>query len=62
MERIKVNSGRVNIGELDYIDTIGNALTGGYIFKIDKLTGGGSIAWISPYAAGAPSQSFIYFQ
>lgn len=62
MERIKVKSGRVNIGELDYIDTIGNALTGGYIFKIDKLTGGGSIAWISPYAAGAPSQSFIYFQ
>lgn len=62
MERIKVNPGRVGIDQLDYADTLDNHLTGGYIVKIDKTTGGGIVAWTSPYTAALPSNSAINFQ
>jgi hypothetical protein len=62
MERIKVNPGRVGIDELQYIDTLDNHLTGGYIIKVDKTTSGGIVAWTSPYTAALPSNSPIYFQ
>ena len=48
MEKVKRNSGRVNIAKLTDQDNAGDALTGGYIFKIDKTTGsGGSTGWNS---------------
>ena len=36
MEKIKRNSGRVNIKKLGSGDITGDAVTGGYIFSIDK--------------------------
>ncbi len=62
MERIKQNPGRVSIDPLQYNDTLDNELTGGYIVKIDKTTGGGIIAWTSPYLAQAPSTVGISYQ
>ncbi|MFM8595494.1 MAG: CotH kinase family protein [Flavobacteriales bacterium] len=62
MERIKTNTGRVDINQLNYSDTLDNQLTGGYIVKIDKTTGGGQIAWTSPYTSQAPGNGQIEFQ
>lgn len=45
MEKIKRDYNRVNIAKLD---SNGN-ISGGYIIKIDKLTGGSSTTWTSPY-------------
>lgn len=48
MEKIKRVNGRLNITKLSDQDNSGDALTGGYIFKVDKPTGsGGSIGWFS---------------
>lgn len=62
MERIKQNPGRVHIDKLNFEDTLGNEITGGYIVKIDKTTGGGEIAWTSPYLSQAPGDGQIEFQ
>ncbi len=62
MERIKQNPGRVDIDELNYEDTLGNELTGGYILKVDKTTSGGIVAWTSPYTCAAPGWGPIEFQ
>lgn len=45
MEKIKRNAGRVNISKLNTTDIAGDALTGGYIFSIDKQAD----AWYSSY-------------
>jgi hypothetical protein len=39
MEKIKRDNGRVSISKMTTADNTGDALTGGYIFKIDKTTG-----------------------
>jgi predicted Rdx family selenoprotein len=62
MERIKTSSGRVNIPGLDYADTLNDQITGGYIVKVDKTTGGSQIAWNSPYGAQVPGNGVIGFQ
>lgn len=62
MEKIKEDKGRVNIAKLTEADTVGDALTGGYIVKIDKTTGGSPIAWVSPYAPIAGSPAVTDFQ
>lgn len=62
MEKIKRDSGRVAINKLNYDDTLNNGLTGGYIIKVDKTTGGTPIAWTSPYQAQSPSNSLIHYQ
>lgn len=62
MERIKQNPGRVDVDKLEYTDTVGNDLTGGYILKVDKTTGGGVIAWTSPFTCAAPGWGPIEFQ
>ena len=49
MERIKRDKNRLDIAKLNPWDTIGDELTGGYIIKIDKLTGGSNTFWSSPY-------------
>lgn len=48
MEKIKRDRNRVNISRMDSSDTSGNALTGGYIIKIDKLEGENIGYWESP--------------
>ena len=62
MERIKINPGRVGIDPLEYIDTVDNHITGGYIVKVDKTTGGGIIAWTSPFTSATPGNSAINYQ
>jgi hypothetical protein len=62
MERIKINPGRVGVDPLEYIDTVDNHITGGYIVKVDKTTGGGIIAWTSPFASAVPGNSAINYQ
>ncbi|NOQ74193.1 MAG: T9SS type A sorting domain-containing protein [Crocinitomix sp.] len=62
MERIKENPGRVNIDPMEPTDITGNDLTGGYIVKVDKTTGGGIVAWTSPFAQAAPAWGNIRYQ
>ncbi len=45
MEKIKRDKNRVNIASLDREDNDGDALTGGYILKIDKFTGTDGYSW-----------------
>ncbi len=45
MERIKRGSGRVNISKMAATDIAGDAVTGGYIFSLDK----GANGWLSAY-------------
>ncbi|MPR35462.1 CotH kinase family protein [Salmonirosea aquatica] len=48
-EKIKRDKNRVNISKLEPKDNLGDALTGGYILKIDKTEGNVSRQWTSPY-------------
>jgi hypothetical protein len=49
LERIKRDNDRVNIAHLDADDLAGDSLTGGYIVKVDKLTGEVGYSWTSNY-------------
>ncbi|MCJ8289957.1 MAG: CotH kinase family protein [Crocinitomicaceae bacterium] len=49
MEKIKRKDGKVGINDVEPQDVSDNELTGDYIFKVDKLTSGGQVAWTSPY-------------
>ena len=49
MEKIKRDNNRVDIAKLDSNDIAGDSLTGGYIIKIDKYTGGGGDNWLSDF-------------
>lgn len=61
MEKIKRDSGRVDIAKLQVTDISGDQLTGGYIFKIDKTTGNGGDGWTSNYASETGSDiDFLY--
>ena len=48
-EKIKRDKNRVDVSSIKKTDVTGDALTGGYILKIDKLTGSTSRTWNSPY-------------
>ena len=62
MERIKRGSGRVNIAKMGNTDVSGDAVTGGYIFSLDKEPNG----WFSSYAVpnsinqGKRQFSYVY--
>lgn len=49
MEKIKRNQNRVDIAKLLTTDIYGSDLSGGYIIKVDKTTGGGGDGWSSDY-------------
>ena len=57
LEKIKRDSGRVDIAKITAADTSGDDLTGGYLLKIDKTTGGTSGGWSSLYTppSGGPA-------
>ncbi len=63
IEKIKRGSGRVNIAKLNSTDVAGDALTGGYIFTIDKKKAGDE-GWYSkflpPLAAASQRIEFLY--
>lgn len=48
-EKIKRDKNRVNIKKIEPTDISGDALTGGYIIKIDKWTGEGNDGWYSNF-------------
>lgn len=63
MEKIKRDDNRVDINKLNPEEISGNDLTGGYIVKIDKTTGGNGDGWISAYKpphAGGQQVNFLY--
>lgn len=47
IEKIKRDRNRVNISQMDSLDTMGDSLTGGYIIKIDKWKGENVDGWQS---------------
>lgn len=49
LERVKRDNNRVDVARLDADDLAGDSLTGGYIVKVDKLTGEVGYSWTSAY-------------
>jgi len=63
MERTKRDKNRVNISGLDRNDNSGDAVTGGYILKVDKTEGAASRSWTSPYRSNfGPTSKPILIQ
>jgi len=62
IEKIKRDKNRLDINKLDPDETTGNNLTGGYIIKIDKTTGGTGDGWASSYKPTFGSSQVIYYQ
>jgi hypothetical protein len=60
LEKIKINSARVDIVKMNDTDNASPNLTGGYITKADKTTGGDPVAWTMT-SSGVPS-AFIHEQ
>lgn len=64
IEKIKRDVNRVDINKLNPDEISGNSLTGGYIIKIDKMTGSGGDGWNSsftpPNRSGAQTIFFQY--
>lgn len=60
-EKIKRDKNRVSVTKMLPTDIAGDAVTGGYIFKVDKTTGSGGGGWTSNYVSSNGSSS-IYFQ
>ncbi|MCA2005235.1 MAG: CotH kinase family protein [Ignavibacterium sp.] len=61
-EKIKRDANRVNIKKLNPADTTGDAVTGGYILKIDKLDGEGNDGWYSNFLPFPQSNKQIFWQ
>jgi len=63
VEKIKRGKNRVDIDKLETTDNTGDALTGGYILKLDKETGSNAGAgWSSSYPAFPGAWQRPYFQ
>lgn len=63
MERIKRGSGRVNIPKLNATDIAGDAVSGGYIFSLDKEPNGWYSSYATPNAATTNNKrqfSYVY--
>ena len=60
MEKIKRNKNRVDIAKLLTTDISGENLSGGYIIKIDKDTGGGGEGWYSDYINNTNNTYYQY--
>lgn len=61
-EKIKRDKNRVDIAKPEPKDSAGDALTGGYILKVDKTTGSPSQRWTSPYPSTANPKLTIPIQ
>jgi len=59
-EKIKPGSDRVNITKITATDNTYPGITGGYITKADKTTGGDPIAWTMESYAGPPNVTFLH--
>jgi len=62
LEKVKRDANRVNIKKLEPQDISGDALTGGYIIKIDKTDGENNDGWYSTYLPFPQSQYSVFYQ
>ncbi len=62
LERIKRDANRVNIKKLNPTDTSGDAVTGGYIIKVDKLAGEENDGWYSEFRPFPQRSTRIFYQ
>ena len=62
MEKIKRDKNRVNITKIGTSDISGDAVTGGYIIKIDKLEGENIQGWYSQFSPYPGARQRIYYQ
>lgn len=62
LEKIKRDNNRVNIKKLEPPDTTGDAITGGYIIKVDKADGENVGGWYSNYYPFPQSDKRIFYQ
>jgi hypothetical protein len=62
IEKIKRDNNRVDIAKLDPDEVSGDDLTGGYIIKIDKFTGGGGDGWQSDFPPPHGLGQEVFFQ
>lgn len=63
IEKIKRDKNRLDINKLKEDEIAGDDLTGGYLLKIDKFTGGGGDGWASEHAPpAAQAGQSIFFQ
>ncbi|HCY77980.1 MAG TPA: spore coat protein CotH [Ignavibacteriales bacterium] len=61
-EKVKRDANRVNIKKLNPTDISGDALTGGYIIKIDKTDGENNDGWYSNYLPNPQSSYAVFYQ
>lgn len=61
MEKVKRDSNRVDIADLNIDDLEGDEVTGGYIIKIDKFTGADTDGWSSNFTNDSGSLGFFQF-
>ena len=62
LERISRSKNRVNISKMSTTDTTGDAVTGGYIFKVDKTEGSDVDGWYSGFLPYPSAWQRIYYQ
>jgi hypothetical protein len=62
LEKVKRDANRVNIKKLEPADISGDALTGGYIIKIDKRDGENNDGWYSTYLPFPQSPYSVFYQ
>lgn len=62
LEKIKRDANRVNIKKINPTDTTGDAVTGGYIIKIDKLDGENNAGWYSEFRPFPQLSARILYQ
>jgi hypothetical protein len=62
LEKVKRDANRVNIKKLEPTDISGDALTGGYIIKIDKTDGENNDGWYSTYLPYPQAQYSVFYQ
>jgi CotH protein/type IX secretion system substrate protein len=60
MEKIKRGSGRVNIAKIATTDVSGDAVTGGYIFSLDKEPDGWFSSYATPNSTNGNKRQFSY--
>ena len=60
LEKVKQGHDRVNVIKIEPTDDSYPDVTGGYITKADKTTGGDPVAWTMPSGAGVDPVAFIH--